>query len=158
MNLLGSGQHPLGLGQFLTAEIRINSNGIDAPFGNDMAPQGNFGGIIAFILIFQAQLAQSLGGVAIGYNAHDFGIGCPFTDNVLNAFARANLLRYTRRFGVNAISWNFFAVVNVIDVIQRLYFAVDRQTGQRMTAIEDIGFFQRFIFRVGSANKQGQHA
>ena len=74
MNLLGSGQHPLGLSQFLTAEIRINSNGIDAPFGNDMAPQGNFCGIIAFIFILEAQLAQSLGRVPVRDDTHNLGV------------------------------------------------------------------------------------
>ncbi len=157
-------QHPLG--RRLIGAVGVDRQGRDVPGGQQIAPQGGLGGVPRLVLGVYPQLGQRLGGVAVGYDAHDFGVLGLLVGGVLDALARAHGLGDAVLGGADAVHRNLHLLtlgVGVKVVVIGLLFcdAVDAQVVQDNAAVVDVDLAQGFLYAVGGGgrgNGGGYHA
>ena len=152
VDVLGCSEDLLRPLQLKTGQVGIDLQIVDIPMGQEIAPQGHFGGIIGVVLILKTQLAQAAVGIAVGDDAGDLGISRLFIGQILDAFAHAYGLRNTLVVGIHTVGRDFFnrsgwgnAVIVGIDLLTDA--TVNRQIRHCYAAIENIDLAQRFLFR-----------
>ena len=126
-------QHPLG--RRLVGAAGVDLQVIDAPVGQQVAPQRHLGGVVGFVLAVQPQLIQRHMGIAGGHNAQHLGICAFLVGQILNAGTGRDCLRDTRRVGVNTVGGNLagrtvLRLVVVVGILLRPGGAVDGEIVQ----------------------------
>lgn len=163
INVLCSGKDFLPSLKFFAGQRGIDLDIVDIPITEQVTPQGNFGGVVSLIFIFQAQLTQAAGRIAICDNAHDFGVAGLFFRKIFNAFPNTNGLRDTGGRWIHTVCGNFFdhalgVLVLVIGVDHSLHSAINGQIGQLRAAVININLAQGFFYATGSRGKAGTEA
>ena len=152
VDVLGCGEDLLRTLQFKAGQVGVDLQVVDVPMGQEIAPQGHFGGIVGVVLILKAQLAQAAIGIAVGDDTGDLGICRLFIGQILDAFAHPYGLGNALIIGVHAVGRDFFdrsgwsnTVIVGIDLLTDT--SVDRQIRHCYAAIENIDLAQCFLFR-----------
>ena len=120
VNFLGSLQHPLGRRLIRTAGIDLQV--VDAPVGQQVAPQGHLGSVVGFILAVHPQGLQGSVRIAGGHDAQHLGIRAFLVGQILDAGTGGDGLRYALEVRVDAVAgdlaglarWGLVVIVGVL--------------------------------------------
>ena len=163
VDVLGGGQNLLAPFQLRPRQAGGHLEVVDIPVGEQVAPEGHFGGVVCEVFVLQSQLSQAPVGVAVGDDAHHLGVAGPFVCKILDTLPNAHRLRNALDVGVHAVGWDLFHLSLGVLILKIGIFlgpnpAIDGQVGQLIAAVVDVHLAQCFLLRVGGKGSGGKDA
>ena len=161
IDVLGGGQDTVSDVQLCAGEAGGHLQVGDIPVGEQVAPEGHFGGIERLIFIVQAKFSQTAVRVAIGDDAHHLGVAGLFFRQVSDALPRAYALRDAGDGGGDAIGRGFLGApvigfVQKIGIILLFDRSIDGKVAQSIVAVIYVDLSQGFLHTACGKGRCGQ--